>query len=45
MVKVTKSTADIAEALEHGGLKHSSKDFFDNGAFDSGSARRFYPRS
>jgi len=27
MVKVTKSTADIADALERGGLKHSSKDF------------------
>lgn len=27
MVKVTKSTADIAEALERGGLKHSSKSF------------------
>jgi len=27
MVKVTKSTADIAQALEQGGLKHSSKDF------------------
>lgn len=27
MVKVTKSTADIAAALERGGLKHSSKDF------------------
>src|SRR5689334_9512097 len=27
MVKITKSTADIAAALEVGGLKHSSKDF------------------
>src|SRR5665213_4513926 len=27
MTKATKSTADIAAALEHGGLKHSSKDF------------------
>jgi hypothetical protein len=27
MVKTTKSTADIAANLEHGGLKHSSKDF------------------
>ena len=27
MVKTTKSTADIASALELGGLKHSSKDF------------------
>jgi len=27
MVKTTKSTAEIAEALERGGLKHSSKDF------------------
>jgi hypothetical protein len=27
MVKTTKSTADIAEGLERGGLKHSSKDF------------------
>lgn len=27
MMKVTKPTADIATALEHGGLKHSSKDF------------------
>src|ERR1039457_5510156 len=27
MMKATKSTADIALALEHGGLKHSSKDF------------------
>lgn len=27
MTKVTKSTADIAAALEQGGLKHSSKDF------------------
>jgi hypothetical protein len=27
MVKATKSTADIAESLERGGLKHSSKDF------------------
>src|SRR2546428_644363 len=27
MVKGTKSTAEISAALEHGGLKHSSKDF------------------
>jgi|CZKS01.1.fsa_nt_gi hypothetical protein len=27
MVKATKSTADISEALESGGLKHSSKSF------------------
>src|SRR5438477_13138557 len=27
MVKATKSTAVIAEALERGGLKHSSKSF------------------
>lgn len=27
MVKATKSTSEIAEALERGGLKHSSKDF------------------
>src|ERR1035441_8974357 len=27
MVKGTKSTADIARALETGGLKHTSKDF------------------
>jgi hypothetical protein len=27
MMKVTKSTADIAGALERGGLKHTSKDF------------------
>jgi biotin operon repressor len=27
MAKATKSTADIAAALERGGLKHSSKDF------------------
>ena len=27
MMKATKSNAEIATALEHGGLKHSSKDF------------------
>src|SRR5205814_7831044 len=27
MTKATKSTGDVAAALEHGGLKHSSKDF------------------
>jgi biotin operon repressor len=27
MMKATKSNAEIAAALEHGGLKHSSKDF------------------
>ena len=30
MKKATKSTADIASALEQGGLKHSSKDFAAN---------------
>ncbi len=30
MMKATKSTADIAAALELGGLKHSSKDFSSN---------------
>jgi hypothetical protein len=30
MTKATKSTADIAVALEQGGLKHSSKDFAAN---------------
>jgi hypothetical protein len=30
MVKTTKSTAEIAEALERGGLKHSSKNFPSN---------------